>query len=78
MFFDTLYMPAPIGLYYKMVWCSSIFMLYIVLCYYLSFTTKFHYELLRNTFLQFVTTICYYFFMASLNRFKERNGVKGC
>ena len=78
MFFDTLYMPAPIGLYYKMVWCSSIFMLYIVLCYYLSFTAKFHYELLRNTFLQFVTTICYYFFMVSLNRFEERDCVKGC
>ena len=46
MFFDTLYMPAPIGLYYKMLLYSSIFMLYIVLCYYLSFTTKFHYELL--------------------------------
>lgn len=53
-------------------------MLYIVLCHYLSFTTKFHYELLRNTFSQFVTTICYYFFMVSLNRFEERNGVKGC
>lgn len=78
MFFDTLYMPAPLGLYYKILLFSPIFMLYIVLCYYLSFTTKFHYELLRNTFLQFVTTICYYFFMASLNRFEERNGVKGC
>ena len=61
MFFDTLYMPAPIELYYKMLWHSSIFMLYIVFCHYLSFTAKFHYELLRNTFSQFVTTICYYF-----------------
>ena len=61
MFFDTLYMPAPIGLYYKMVWCSSIFMLYIVLCHYFYFSTKFHYELLWNIFLQFVTTICCYF-----------------
>ena len=38
--------PAPIGLYYKMLWYSSIFMPYIVLCHYLSFSTKFHYELL--------------------------------
>lgn len=61
-----------------MLWYSSIFMLYIVLCHYLSFTTKFHYELLRNTSSQFVTTICYYFFMVSLNRFEERDCVKGC